>query len=146
MATNHNAPVGKTRDTEFQIGARRTYPIALKEAWNLVVSERGQNVWLGRGANISFTQKSGYLLPDQAMGEVRVFKPQSHLRLTWQPPGWDQPSTIQVRVIAVKKDKTTIALHQEHLPGPEEREVRKTVFNQALDRLGKLVEGRPIYD
>ncbi|MDH3944043.1 MAG: hypothetical protein OEV06_08125 [Anaerolineae bacterium] len=70
---------------------------------------------------------------------MRVFKPNSHLRLTHHPPGWPRPSTIQVRVIP-SGDKTVIAFHQEHLPGPQERAQRRLHYHAALDKLADLIK------
>ena len=126
-------PVGLTKDTGWQVGARRTYPITLERAWQLVTSPQGMNVWLGKLEHLD------YELDEGITGELRVFKPNSHLRITYFPPGWPRSSTIQVRVIP-SGEKTQISFHQEHLPGPSEREERKRHFHQAHDQIGQLIE------
>ena len=62
------------------------------------------------------------------------------LRITWLPKGrgWPRPSTIQVRVVP-KGDKTTVVFHEEHLPGPDEREERRAFFKGALDELERII-------
>jgi hypothetical protein len=65
---------------------------------------------------------------------MRVVNPGSHLRLTWQPPGWAKPSTIQVRVMA-SGERTVLSFHEERLPGAEERDARRRHFEAALDAL-----------
>jgi uncharacterized protein YndB with AHSA1/START domain len=126
--------VGKTRDAGWQIGVRRTLPVDYKAAWKLITSPEGIALWLGTNASLDLSVSSAYTLDDGAAGEVRVFKPNSHLRLTWRPPSWPRPSTIQVRVIP-KDEGTVVAFHQEGLPGPEEREMRRAHFTAALDAL-----------
>lgn len=116
----------------FQVGARRTFPVALGEAWEWLVSREGLQLWLGSGSEAELAEGMRYRLPDGTNGEVRVLKPGSHLRLTWQAPGWPRASTIQVRVIP-SGEKTVVAFHQEHLPGPKERENRRVFFRRALD-------------
>jgi hypothetical protein len=69
---------------------------------------------------------------------VRVYSHNSHLRITWQPQGWQRASTIQVRVIP-KEDRTVIAFHQEHLPGAKEREERRAHYTSALDELERII-------
>ncbi len=131
-------PVGITKDAGWQIGARRTFPIELETAWRLLVSPEGLQTWLGAPTG-QFQEKGGrYELADGTSGEIRVYKPNSHLRLTWHPPGWPRPATIQVRVIP-SGEKTVIAFHQEQMPGPEARETRRTFFKNALDALGDLI-------
>ena len=71
---------------------------------------------------------------DGATGEVRVFSPGSHLRVTWHPPGWPRASTIQLRVIP-KGNRTVVAFHQEHLPSAEARTERRAHYKTSLDKL-----------
>lgn len=130
---------GKTRSVGFQVGARRTFPLPHEEAWKLLTSQQGLRVWLGEVPNLKVAVGSRYQLVDGSRGEIRVVSPNSHMRLTWQPPGWNRPTTIQVRVIS-SAEKTVIAFHQEHLPGPEERAKRRAFYLSALDELEGLVK------
>lgn len=129
--------VGRTQSAGFQVGMRRTLPISLKDAWRLVTSAEGVRAWLGDGAARPLARGRAYTLADGSAGEVRVLKPDSHLRLTWRPNGWPRASTIQVRVLPAGA-KTTIALHQEHMPDCVAREQRRAHFAAALDALARL--------
>jgi uncharacterized protein YndB with AHSA1/START domain len=141
MAERAERPVGLTKDTGYQIGARRTLPVDLDAAWRLVTSAEGIKVWLGEPVKLVFTAGDAYVLEDGSKGEIRVFKPGSHLRMTWHPPGWPRPSTIQVRVVA-SGEKTVIAFHQEHLPDEQAREARRAHFIAALDALEQILSAR----
>src|SRR4051794_15255348 len=101
--------VGKTGDVGYQIGGRRTIPFSEEAIWGLLLSPEGLATWLG--GPIEVEEGARYTLADGAVGEVRVYKPWSHIRLTWQPPGWARPSLIQVRVIPAKSG-TTLSFHQ----------------------------------
>lgn len=133
--------VGQTRDTGFQVGARRTFPVSLEVAWRWLISREGLELWLGSGPELELAEGVTYRLADGTSGEVRVLKPGSHLRLTWQPPGWPRASTIQVRVIQ-SGEKTVVAFHQEHLPGSKAREDRRVFFRGVLDLLTDQFGGR----
>lgn len=139
MARLNKRPVGRTRDVGFQIGVRRTFTLPLEEAWRLVLSENGLEIWLGAISNPDLAEGTQYQLPDGTRGEVRVFSPNSHLRLTWQPVDWPEPSTIQVRVIP-RGHKTVLAFHQEHLPDSGVREARRRHFETALTRLQSVIK------
>jgi uncharacterized protein YndB with AHSA1/START domain len=132
--------VGQTAATGFEIGVRRTLPVSLDDAWALLTSDDGVRTWLG-GAAPRWEKGEKYALKDGAAGEVRVFKPGSHLRITVQPQGWPRASTLQVRVMPSGEQKTVISFHQEHLPGAAEREQRRKFFEAALDTLQKRVKG-----
>ncbi len=79
-----------------------------------------------------------YRLADGTSGRVSVYEPNSHLRMTWQPPAWSRPSIMQLRVIP-NGERTTILFHQEHLPGPNEREERRAHYSAALDNLERII-------
>jgi len=134
MTEHGERPTGLTKDVGFQIGVRRTLPVKIEDIWQFLTSREGLNIWLGKADNLDFYKSGKYQLADGTIGEVRVFSPISHLRITYHPPGWSRPSTIQVRVIP-KEEKTVIAFHQEHLPGPNEREERRIFFVEVLDKL-----------
>jgi len=130
--------VGQTKTVGFQIGVRKTFPINIETAWALVTSPAGLTAWLGEikapmNLDDNFSTRTG------EHGEIKVYKENSHIRLTWKPERWSKTSTIQVRVIA-QNDKTTIAFHQENLPGPKEREERYMHFKNALDKLEQIIK------
>lgn len=130
-------PTGLTKDVGFQIGVRRTLPVRLEDAWRLLTSSTGVKLWLGATSGLSFAKGSKYQLADGSVGEVRVYTPGSHLRITWHPPGWPKASTIQLRTIP-KGERTVVAFHQEHLPGAREREERRAHYTAVLDELERI--------
>lgn len=130
-------PVGLTKGAGWEIGLRRTVDAPADRVWALVTSPGGLAAWLGEVTELK--AGASYTLPDGTTGEVRVLKPGSHLRLTWQPKGWARPSTIQLRVLRGAGGRGVIAFHQEHLPGPEERETRRAFFAEAADALERLL-------
>lgn len=132
--------LGQTASTGFEVGVRRTLPIAAEDAWQLLMSPEGVGTWLG-GKVPRWEKGEKYALKDGSAGEVRVFKPGSHLRVSVQPAGWPRASTLQVRVMPSGEQKTVISFHQEHLPGAAEREERRKFLEAALDTLQKRVKG-----
>jgi uncharacterized protein YndB with AHSA1/START domain len=126
--------LGQTSDGAFQVGVRRTLPIAHDDAWRLLTSPEGLRAWLGDAPGLAMEKGARYATPDGAEGEVRVAQPGSHVRLTWRPPGWAKPSTIQVRVLPAG-ERSTLSFHEERLPSAAEREARRRHFEAALDAL-----------
>jgi uncharacterized protein YndB with AHSA1/START domain len=131
--------VGRTADVGYQIGVSRTIPFSEEAIWGLLLSPEGLATWLG--GPIEVEEGARYTLADGASGEVRVYKPWSHLRLTWQPPGWARASLVQVRVIPTKTG-TTLSFHQEHLQDGAARTEMKGRWERVIEALtGKLKEG-----
>ena len=140
MDSNHH-PVGLTQSTGYEIGLRKTLPISLEGAWQRITSPQGLALWLGPGVDLTLAKGETCRLADGTRVDVRVFTPFSHLRFGWQPPGWERPSVIQVRVIPRGDEKTVIAFHQEHLPGPQEWEARRAHFRGRAFGIGKHAAG-----
>jgi len=137
---NTKRRIGETKSTGFQVGARRTFSVPPEHAWKVLTSPRGTTLWLGPGSPPRFAAGERYRLADGSEGEVRVVS-DSHLRLTWRPATWEGASTVQVRVIP-RGAGTVVAFHQEHLPGPAEREERKSFYAAALDGLERMLGSR----
>lgn len=125
--------VGKTADVGYQIGVRRTLPCGEEDLWRLLLSPAGMAIWLG-GA-IDLTEGVAYALADGTRGQVRVYKPWSHFRLTWQPPGWARPSTVQARVTAASRG-TTLSFHQDGLADAAARGAMKARWEGVIAALG----------
>ncbi len=132
-------PVGLTKDDTFQVGARRTFPVPHHHGWKLIVSEHGWQAWLGAVSDLSFVKGATCKLPDGTVGKITLIKPESHIRLTWQPANWATASIMQIRVIP-SGQKTVIALHQEKLPDAAARKIRRQQFLKILDNLEHLMK------
>lgn len=132
--------LGQTAATGFEVGVRRTLPIPPDEAWQLLTSPEGVRAWLGGAPPLKWEKGETYTLQDGSSGEVRVFNPGRHMRITWQPAGWPRASTLQVRAMPSGEGKTVISFHQEHLPGAAERDERRQFFAAALDALERQVK------
>ncbi len=107
---------GETKDVGWQVGVRRTLPIGLTKAWDLLTSQP----WLHRW--------SGLAVLDRDDPAVRSLTPQRVIRVR-RPH-----SLVQLRVQSAATG-TTIAFHEEHLPDQQTRILRKAHWAQLLDDL-----------
>ena len=139
MRKQEERPVGQTRDVGFEIGVRRTVDLAPAAAWQLITSDAGIAVWLGKVKDLTLEPGATYRTADGGTGEFRVVKPGSHLRVTWQPGDWPRPSTIQVRVLP-SGGRAALSFHQEHLPDAAAREQMQQRWYGVLDHLEALIE------
>lgn len=129
--------VGRTAQSGYQLGVRKTVPFSEQQLWMLLLSADGMRTWLGGTADLA--QTVHYRLDNGTTGDVRVLKPGSHLRLTWQPQGWTTPSVLQIRIISAKTG-TTLSFHQEQLSGTPERTEMKVHWEQVIRNLTGILE------
>lgn len=133
--------VGQTKDVGFQFGIQKTFPLSLEKTWNFMFSGKGLSIWLGELEN-GLENKKTFYTKDGIEGFVRVFKYHSHIRMNWKMKGWENMSTVQVRVIK-NKEKSKISFHQEKLINAEQRAEMKefwsTKMNEITEELDKVI-------
>ncbi|MGH2350548.1 MAG: SRPBCC family protein [Chloroflexota bacterium] len=125
---------GKTADAGYQIGVRRTVPASEERVWAVLLSPAGLRIWLGGVSKLE--EGTRFSFRNGISGEIRVNRPWSHLRLTWQRPDWEAPSYLQVRVLPARTG-ATLSFHQDHLRGPAERKEMKAHWEQVVERLSE---------
>jgi uncharacterized protein YndB with AHSA1/START domain len=128
--------VGKTADAGYQIGVRRTLAAPEERVWAVLLSPEGLRIWLGGVAVLE--AGASFAFPDGTCGQIRVYKPWSHLRLTWHHPTLQSPSVVQVRVIPARTG-TTLSFHQEQLAGPSVRAEMKAHWEEVVRRLAEML-------
>jgi uncharacterized protein YndB with AHSA1/START domain len=133
------SPTGLTQDAGWEIGASRTFPAAIEDAWDVLVDGPGLSLWLGEGATIPDEVGHPYRTADGTEGELRSLRPLERLRLTWQPDGREGRPTIVQVVVRATATGTTVTFHQEHLADADERERQRAHWKAALDRLAPLL-------
>ncbi|GIP38202.1 hypothetical protein J31TS4_14820 [Paenibacillus sp. J31TS4] len=124
--------VGQTASAGFQIGVRRTLPISPEQAWAFLTSSEGMKLWLGTVSFRALQEGEAFQSDEGISVQFRVVKPMKQLRLKWEKTGWSKPSTLQIRLISDKPDRTTISFHQENLEHPGIREQMKMYWEEAL--------------
>lgn len=124
--------VGHTASAGFQVGVRRTFPISPEQAWEFLTSSEGLQLWIGNVSILKFNEGETFTSDEGITGQFKVVKPFRQLRLKWGKKGWNKPSTLQIRLISDKPDKTTISFHQENLDHPNTREQMKLYWEDVL--------------
>ncbi len=132
-------PVGKTKDQGWEIGVRRTFAADAARVWETLMTQPGLGLWFGDDAD--FTPKKGveFHTDTGVVGHVVSVQEDALLRLRWQPQGWVEPSTLQLRVIPTS-DKATVSIHHERLVDAVRREEMQKHWSQVLDELRRLIE------
>jgi len=137
-------PVGETADVGYQIGVRRTVSATIEEAWQLLTSMQGTELWIGPLASQLDIQAGAAFHADNGVeGKLRVVKPPVQLRLEWRRPEWPQASTLQIRVLpAASPDRAVISFHQEKLAHGLQREEMKRHWQSVIEELEKRLAER----
>jgi uncharacterized protein YndB with AHSA1/START domain len=110
---------GQTQDAGWQLGVRRTVSAPLDAVWNHLVDGDGLRDVLAAGGVVE---------------EIRSRTEQRRIRVRWREDGADHVTTLQLTVLPAARG-TTIAVHQEHLSGPDERARLLAVWTGRLESL-----------
>jgi len=126
--------VGQTKDVGFQIGVRKTLDVPVETVWDFLFSEAGLSTWLGKISLENFETNKLYKTKEGIEGKVNVFKPGSHIRLTWKPEHWINTSALQMRLMP-SKGKTTISFHQDQLLDSKQRDEMKKYWDEVIEKI-----------
>ena len=131
--------IGQTMDGGFQVGVRKSMPVPLDEAWNLLFSEKGLHIWLGELRPEELAMHAPFATGDGITGMVTTLNPYVNIRMRWKKKSWEQASILQVRVIE-GSGKTTISFHQEKLADQVSRNEMKMHWTSNLDKLATEIK------
>lgn len=131
--------LGQAAGAGFQIGVQKSLPLSPEHIWSLLESAEGRALWLGTVPDLRWEKGAAYATAEGTRGEIRTFTPGKHVRLTWQPPHFAQPATLQVSVTPSGK-KTAVLFHLEKLADAETRKRMRAHWRGVLAKLAELAE------
>ena len=131
--------VGKSKDAGYQFGLRKTFALSKQQVWDFMFSEEGLAIWLGELTD-DLELKNTYHTKEGVEGLVRVFEPDSHVRMSWKKKEWKNSSTVQVRIIPKAQNKTVISFLHEKLTNAKQRLEMKAYWNDKMSRISELLE------
>ena len=126
---------GQTESTGFQLGVSRTLPVPAPQLWRWLISDAGVSWFAGSVPGGYFTLDGVRVSREGIQSELRVLKKDSHLRMRWKLPGWDDFSTLQIRVNPKGGNKATLSIHQEKLSGQKAREDMLIYWKRKIDEI-----------
>ncbi|MBO9730630.1 MAG: SRPBCC domain-containing protein [Chitinophaga sp.] len=135
---SQKTPVGLTSSQGWEMGIRRTFPISIHQAWELLFTPPILGVWLDNNANIAFQKGDSYTTSNGIHITVTAVTTTKVIRMKWQRENEPTASILQIRVIPVK-EKTTVSFHQEHLQNEADRERMKAYWENVLDKISEQI-------
>ncbi len=135
---------GQTEDAGFQLGVQRTVPMNQKTLWQLLFSEAGLTIWLGKTKGISLEPGSIFKTSDGTSGEIRRTKPGERIRLRLNGRPINHPITMQITLTCSRNtaSRTTLRFHAEKLHSEEERNTLRKHWNNLFDALIHLAKNQ----
>lgn len=127
-------PVGKTKSQGWQVGVQRLFPLNNWEAWELMLKA----LHLDDPTLPTFAKKVAFETETKTQVEIRSIEEGSLLRMKWQPSGWANNSTLQLRFIPSQKG-TRISIHHEWLTDADQREAMRVQWTELLTQLHAAV-------
>jgi len=123
--------VGETKDVGFQIGVSRTLPYRVEDVWELLTGVDGLGLWLGVLEEWEPVKGGRYRTDAGTVGEIRSFRENDRIRMTWRPAGWNHDSTVQV-AMTPREGRTVLRFHQEWLANPDERARQREYWQRVM--------------
>lgn len=132
---------GETGDAGYEIGVQRTVGVPRMLVWAQLVSTAGLDTWLGPDVEVAIEPGATFTAADDTAGEIRTVAPGERIRVRWQPPDRNQPTTVQITLTPspAADDRTAVRIHQEGLADGDERERMRTHWKAVLEELEALL-------
>lgn len=99
--------------------------------WEFLLSENGIEVWLGKINSDEFEICKPFNTKEGIEGKLTIFKPDSHLRLSWKLKDWAKSSIVEMR-ITNSKGRARMVFHHTKLYEIEQRIEMKKYWNNIL--------------
>lgn len=136
---SRHSPVGLTHDAGWELGAHRTLEAPPEEVWRMLLTE-----WLPQWLEVdTVPQMVGAPLRhgDRVRGRVIGCHMGRRVRVRWTPSRLDHETVFQVTLQPEPEGGrgTVLAVHQERLLGPAERQALLEHWETALDRVAATV-------
>lgn len=134
---------GQTANAGFEVGVQKMIERPAQKLWDFLTSDKGLKLWLGDIGIDEFKLDRGeeYVTRDGTAGQIRSVYPMQKLRLTWQPKGRDEPTTLQLYLDCNRNrpNRTNLQFHHEKLSGNAEREAMKKHWRTVLNKVAEAV-------
>ncbi|MCB0655633.1 MAG: SRPBCC domain-containing protein [Saprospiraceae bacterium] len=130
--------IGKTKDQGWQIGVRKTLPVAPDHLWEFLVEPSRLAIWLSPSTDHEASRLwsgQAVVFASGVQAVVRTIRPYSHFRLLYQRPQDPRPTRLQVRIIPASHGSSTLAFHQELLQDAAHRALMKLHWLQVIQRI-----------
>lgn len=129
---------GKSKDAGYMFGLRKSFSLSYEEVWDYLFSNEGLPIWLGEisGEEIEIGKEMD--LGQGVSGRFTVFKPFSHIRMTWNKSTWVNATRFQLRIIP-SKNKTAISFCHEMLLDQQQRQEMKIHWNEVMNQLSEML-------
>jgi len=133
--------VGETAAAGFEIGVTKTIKADPEQVWRFLTSPEGTKLWLGPTNKLEFVLNEPYRAGG-THGAIRTVKHGERIRLTYQPKGFKEPSTLQLTVTPRQSAHgTCIGFHQEKLANARVREQMRAHWQRVLDEIEQKLDG-----
>jgi len=127
---------GQTAGSGFQVGVSGTFPVSVSRLWEYLTGEGALSRFvLEEEPEVSVGEEDGGTGKSGIEWKITVSKAESHFRMKWRLPGWDEPSILQVRITEKGPSKSSLTFHHEKLSGPEARGAMKRHWQGVLEEM-----------
>lgn len=125
---------GQTAGSGFQVGVSGTFPVSVSRLWEYLTRERALSQFvLEEDPAVLVKEEDGGTGKSGIEWKITVSKEDSHFRMKWKLPGWEEASILQVRITEKGPSKSSLTFHHEKLSGPEARGAMKKRWQGVLE-------------
>lgn len=132
---------GQDAKGKYMVTATKSLPYGVQEVWKVLISRKGQEVWLKPLSDVSIQPKAQFETTDGFFGEVRTVARFRRARLFWQDPEWDKHTVVELMLVPRPGKKSILVFNHTGIKESKTKILLRERWRKAADQIFQLVQG-----
>lgn len=130
---------GQDAKGKYMVTATKTVASNVKNLWKLLLSKKGQDVWLKPYSTLKIKSAVQFETTDGYFGEIRTISENRRLRLYWQDPNWEKHTVTEIHVVGRTAKKSILVFNHTGIADTKTREILRSRWRKVADEIAALV-------
>lgn len=130
---------GQDAKGNYMVTATKSLACHVSKTWKLLTTKKGVDIWMLPVSKVSIKPGAQFETTDGYFGEIRTMKVDRRVRMTWQDPLWDKPTTVELHLVPRPDDKSILVINHTGLKDLKTKALFRERWRTAIDAIaGKL--------
>lgn len=131
---------GRNAKGEYSLSVTKTLNCDAQTLWKWLVSSQGLAIWLTPMSPIQFAKGAQFEVEGGIFGEIRTFKKDLRMRLTWQEEEWSRAAILQIYIVSRPNKKCLMVFTHEGLKTARAKEEMRVHWREKLIQISDTLQ------
>ncbi len=130
---------GQDAKSKYMVTATKSLACDVKELWKLLLSKKGQAVWLKPYSTLKILPGVQFETIDGFFGEIRTIAENRRLRMYWQDADWEKHTVVEIQIVGRPGKKSILVFNHTGITDTRTKETLRLRWRKAADEIANLV-------